>query len=291
MLHLSIIKNRGEVSYQKVLIFEIGAIDVGITKDYFNAVSKLISARGEIAGLTKHGTTTGTNREIIVKEFLEKHIPRRLITTTGGVILGDGSPSKQIDVLINSDSALQFKECDQLYTCVDSMAAAISIKSTLDKSAIIQALDEFKSIPKEYSFAVKMNSYLNGEEAKSFISDFRKRTPNLSIMAYNGSSVDTIMDHIIDYYKVNPHIPENRRPSYIWVNGEWAIVRLDYDKKYDKLIEDGTMIQLVGSRDVYTKFDIEENPCAPYLYLIKSLNLYISRENNISFDFTEYFKN
>lgn len=116
--------------------------------DYFNFIADKIEVDSQISGLTLHRTDKGTNRERLVELFLSKHLPRRLKPFLGGTVFGaSGSESKQIDVLVSSDLAINFEEVDKMFVAIENVAAAITVKSYLDKGAILDSLENLANLP------------------------------------------------------------------------------------------------------------------------------------------------
>jgi len=117
-------------------------------KSYFNHLSEKIAIDAQIAGMSSHNSDIGSNREKIVELFLHKHLPKRLTPSIGGQVIGlDGSESKQIDILVSSDLSIRFDQNEKTFVTVESIAAAISVKSTLDKPALEDCLLNLASIP------------------------------------------------------------------------------------------------------------------------------------------------
>ena len=118
-------------------------------KRYFNSISDTLHSKANAAGVFHGKGDIGQCREVICTEFLEKHISQRFKIGRGGEIFGT-NPQKysgQIDIIINHDMSPAFKENSLVRCPIESVVAAISVKSTLDKSQLFDALSNLASIP------------------------------------------------------------------------------------------------------------------------------------------------
>lgn len=242
--------------------------------NYFNELANLIESSSKMAGGVNHPTSIGDNREIIVQNFLEKHLPNRFDIKIGGTIFNnEGRESGQIDVIVSNELGLNFKEHGKMFHCIESVAAAISVKSDLTKEKLFDCLEEFSNIPQPSLEVIK--DYDGGNESGMFIEKY----PALIIFAFTGLSADTIRNHMYNFYaeKLNSNIRENRVPHMVVVNKEYVIVA----KKY----------YMTGNNNL--TFDIlrldttnQGQPFAGIIGLITQYNTYI---NVLEYEFAKYF--
>src|SRR5713226_8151665 len=76
---------------------------------YFNGIAELLDAKSRIAGTANRSFDIGTNREVIAKEFLEKHVPKRFELALGGDVFSiNQQRSSQIDILVLHDMCIAF---------------------------------------------------------------------------------------------------------------------------------------------------------------------------------------
>lgn len=111
-------------------------------KTYFNSMADIIDAQAKSAGIFSGREDIGKCREIINQNFLQKHVPARF-----SVHLLPDKYSGQIDIIINHDMCATFKEHSIIRCPVESVIAAVSVKSKLDKSQIYDGLKNLASIP------------------------------------------------------------------------------------------------------------------------------------------------
>ncbi len=205
-----------------------------------------------------------------MEEFLSKHLPRSFEVSQGGIVINkQGETSSQIDLIISNDLGLNFKEHGKMFTCIESIAAAISIKSNLDKDKLEQALDEFASIPQP-DLSVIIGD-LEGIETE-FISKY----PSLILFAYDGLTAKTIKKLLKSYYK-GKSIQHNRYPHFICVNNKYIIWCF---KPYT-----------TGKSDVEFHFEplTEEQIGKMYAAIIGVISQYNSYTNDIRYEFGQYF--
>jgi len=95
----------------------------------------------------------GTLREDLLFDFLESHIPTRCNVIKGGFVFDStGSKSSQIDLMVCNDQTFQFKKSGdnnnktKSFNCVEGCYAVISVKSYLNKAALIDSLQNLASV-------------------------------------------------------------------------------------------------------------------------------------------------
>ncbi|MDB5034647.1 MAG: hypothetical protein JWQ98_1888 [Chlorobi bacterium] len=230
---------------------------------YFNSLAKQIAIQAEVAGISTHRPDIGTNRETIVQLFLNKHLPRRLNASIGGQIIGcDGKESGQIDIIVSSDIAVRFEENERTFVTAESVGAAISVKSYLDKAAVEDSLLNLASIPQISPAVLEVNFANNGFDK------FIKSHPSLYIFAYDGIQLETCLGHVQNFYATHPDIPLNRYPKGIFVNCQYMITfqqnvnktlagviipsRTFYGASLDKTIIGYPLISLINDVCQYT---------------------------------------
>ncbi|NJO80412.1 MAG: hypothetical protein HC827_19155 [Cyanobacteria bacterium RM1_2_2] len=186
---------------------------------YFNLIADKIAVDAQLASTSYHRPDIGFNREKFLELFLHKHLPKRLSAYLGGQIIGLGDiESGQIDIIVANDISIRFEENARNFITAESVAAAITVKSFLDKAGIVDCLSNLASIP-QFSPQVLTFKALRSNAFDTFIS----KHPSLFIFAYDGVQYETCLDHIADFYNSNPNIPLNRYPLNIIVNKKYMI--------------------------------------------------------------------
>ncbi|WP_157442112.1 DUF6602 domain-containing protein [Actinoplanes awajinensis] len=162
---------------------------------YLNSAADLLAAKGGIAGHSSHKLTIGHNREQPLVEFLNLHLPTRLNAQLGGTVVSHlGEESAQIDVLVTNDLGLRFEANDRPFVMTEAVAAAISVKSDLDKAAIFDSLDGLLSIPAPSPDVLTFPTLRNDPFAA-----YTQRHPTLWMFGYDGAQANTCLGHLQAY--------------------------------------------------------------------------------------------
>lgn len=192
-------------------------------REYYLGVAAVLRGEAKVASIFPNTTDIGMSRERIYAEFLKHHAPSKCNVFFGGFLFGaDGSESAQLDVLVTTDTTPQFNFHNQdghgkSFSPVDGTLAVASIKSTLNKNELEDALSGIASIPPTapiegcVSFGLSITNY----------DDW----PYKIIYASDGIAPETLLGHLNNYYLINPHIPIGRRPNVIHVSGKYVIFK------------------------------------------------------------------
>lgn len=187
---------------------------------YLDSISLMIKNKSDIASVTGHPGDTGSNREEILQDFINKHTPNKMEAILGGKIIGLGqTESKQIDCMVCSDLAPRFSENTRSIAIVESVGIAISIKSYLDKNGIIDSMENLASIPQISTEVLSESSSI----IRNLGSKYSEVAPVPLCFAYSGIHPDKIIEYLTEFYNSNPSLPINRRIISIVVNGEYMI--------------------------------------------------------------------
>ena len=193
-------------------------------REYYLKVAEVLRGDADIASVFPNTTDTGIAREKIYVEFLRQHVPSKCNVFLGGFLFhDDGTESKQLDVIVTTDTAPRFDfhnpdGSGKSFSPVEGTLGVVSIKSNLDKKRLFDALDGIASIPptkslkNRVSFVVKILDY----------DDW----PYKIVYASNGLEGQTILEHVLSFYAEHPDIPINRRPNLIHVAGKYVIFRV-----------------------------------------------------------------
>jgi hypothetical protein len=87
-----------------------------VIAEYFNRLSDKMAASGALGGVSTHRPDIGDNREITLRDVLNRHLPDCLTAMIGGSAVGlDGSHSKQLDIIVRADNSPRFEEQDRSF--------------------------------------------------------------------------------------------------------------------------------------------------------------------------------
>lgn len=192
-------------------------------RGYYLDVAAVLRGEASAASIFPNSTDIGMSRERVYAEFLRQHAPSKCNVFFGGFLFGeDGSESAQLDVIVTTDTAPRFDLHNKdgqgkSFSPVEGTLAVASIKSTLDKKELEDALNGLAKIPP--------TSSLEGRMTLGFSIENYDDWPYKIIYASNGISASTLLAHVRDYYQRNPQIPLARRPNIIHVSGKYVIFR------------------------------------------------------------------
>jgi hypothetical protein len=255
-------------------------------RTYYDKIAEILRGEADAASIFPNTSDIGFAKELIYAEFLKQHAPSKCNVFLGGFLFGEnGDESKQLDVIISTDTAPRFdfhnaQGTGKSFGPVDGCLGVASLKSTLDKAQLFDALSGIASIPntkpieQRITLGLQINNY----------DDW----PLKIIYATNGLEHMTILNHIKDYYDVqNPGIPTNRRPDVIHVAGKYVIFRItkgqhvidmNDEKKKIEQVKEGTFYSFITNPDLQAMTRI-----------IADLQERAYATNHIRYDYSEMF--
>lgn len=97
-----------------------------------------------------HKGEQGRNNEQILRNFLVKYLARRYTVSTGKVIASNGQLSSQIDLIVHDRLNTPQISIDEAFALVpiESAFAVISVKTSLDKTQLRDAMGGIESVRK-----------------------------------------------------------------------------------------------------------------------------------------------
>jgi hypothetical protein len=192
-------------------------------RNYYLDVAAVLRGEAKPAAIFPNATDVGISRERVYAEFLRQHAPSKCNVFFGGFIFGDdGTESKQLDVIITTDTTPRFDfhnkdGSGKSFSPVEGTLGAVSIKSMLNKNEIEDALTGIASIPNTTSIEGRVAGFLNLSGYEDW--------PYKVIYSTDAIASDTLLQHINNFYAANPQIPIFRRPNVIHVSGKYVIFR------------------------------------------------------------------
>lgn len=192
-------------------------------RKYYLSVAAVLRGEADAASVFPNTTDVGMSRERTYAEFLKQHAPSKCNIFYGGFLFDeDGEESKQLDVIITTDTAPRFDlhnpdGSGKSFSPVEGTLGVISIKSNLNKHELFDALGGIASIPPTRPLEGRVNPSLKIKNYDDW--------PLKVIYASRGISPDTALSHLKQYYASNPDVPISRRPHLIHVAGKYLIFR------------------------------------------------------------------
>lgn len=247
-------------------------------QNYFNGIADKVASSSLIAGTAHHKPDIGSNREEIVREFLNNHLPRRLTASIGGqVISHDGRESGQIDVVVTNDLGVRFDENEKTFVTCESVAGAITVKSSINQSTLIDALTNLSTIPEPSSQTLGFKMLKPGS-----VEVFLEMHPSLYVFAYEGINGEACLTHVKDFYSEHPEIPYRRYPKGIIVNRKYMI---SFFRK-ETVTSTGQLLP----KDSFSLMPLEDALRGyPFVRLLNDLSSYSDWLNHMDVSIHHYF--
>ena len=246
-------------------------------KDYFNSVADVLAAKAVLAGDSAENADIGANRELICRELLAHHIPRRYGVYHGGDVFGAGrTRSGQIDVLITHDMSMNFMENHRVRCPVESLTAAISVKSRLTKAELFNALSNLATIPQCHEPAIRLGLLTKP------VTEFVLSWPSTFVFAFDGVSLETCLLHINEFYTTHS-VPFNRIPRAIIVNRKYIIVFLHYD------VPGANIATVLNPAHLRASAATEPTRGAPLFWLMHELAKGVTWLSDMYLDYAVYY--
>ncbi|MDV6342285.1 DUF6602 domain-containing protein [Nitrosomonas sp. Is24] len=247
-------------------------------QNYFNGVVDKIASSSSIANTAHHRPDIGTNREKIVKDFLVNHLPRRLSASLGGQIIShDGHESGQLDVVITNDLGVRFDENEKTFVTCESIAGVITVKSTLNKRSLIDALANLLTIPEPSPEVLHFKILKPGS-----VEVFLDKHPSRYVFSYDGVDGKKCLQYVKDFYRERPDIPLRCYPRGIIVNRKYMISFI----RNQTTTSTGHTIP----KDSFFFMPLEESLRGyPFLQLLNDLSSYADWLNHMHISIHPYF--
>ncbi|MFU2035873.1 DUF6602 domain-containing protein [Bordetella avium] len=247
-------------------------------QNYFNGVADKIASSSLIASTAQHRPDIGSNREDIIRDFLLRHLPRRLTATLGGQIIShDSRESGQVDVIISNDLGVRFEENEKTFVTAESIAGAVTVKSSLNQATLTDALANLATIPEPskdlLSFKLLRPSANEG---------FLELHPSLYVFAYDGISGEKCLSYVNEFYSSHPEIPLRRYPKGIIVNRQYMIRFF----RNEQLSSTGYRIH----KDTFFLMQVEGSLRGyPFIQILNDLSSYADWLNHMNVSVYQYF--
>jgi len=224
----------------------------------------------------------GANREISLLTFLKHHIPSRTKISSGGYVFdSNGNKLNQIDLLLTTDSTLQFNQSldspGKVFNCTEGCGAAISVKTNLDKKDLYDSIDNLSSIPLEKNFIFTNRNFSP--------SDLRlEKIPLKIIFAYKGQSLEKTKKDLVEYYQTHNQ-NKKYKFDFLIVNNKYAFTNIS-----QKHIDPLTGQELSEGYGVWSKTETDSIGGLILFRLLMFLQEVGSIMKNVDVDFDKYYQ-
>lgn len=156
-----------------------------ILYEYFNKRAAVMIAEYELSKEQSSSINLGRNREIFVKEFLERILPLKLSIGSGEIWDSGNNKTGQLDCIVLRDDCPSLDIRTENIYLVEGVLAAIEIKSNLTRKKLKEAGKTILKVK-----ALKVN------KGASISSGPLIDKPLGFVFAYEGAKWDTLIDEI-----------------------------------------------------------------------------------------------
>ncbi|MGA2956391.1 MAG: DUF6602 domain-containing protein [Thermodesulfobacteriota bacterium] len=117
--------------------------------EFFERVEETLLARFRESGFVAHAGDKGENREEILREFLEKHLPRKYGVLKGEIITRSGDHTHSADIIIfDALNAPVLYRGKTAVLPIESVYGIIEVKSSLSKTELLDATGKIEAFKK-----------------------------------------------------------------------------------------------------------------------------------------------
>lgn len=193
-------------------------------RKYYESMAATLRASSESASAFANNGDVGQVREKAYQDFLERSVPYKCNVFLGGFLFDeDGAESDQLDVIVTADIVPRYclptAAGEKSFSPVEGALAVASVKSTLTKSELYNALSGLASIPLTRSLEGVVNPNLK-------IPSYADWPVKILYASAQGLEPITLLGHVNRFYEENPNIPVCRRVDFIHVNGSCFILKV-----------------------------------------------------------------
>ena len=224
-------------------------------RSYLAEIGQILRGEAGAASIFPNSTDIGISRERVYAEFLKLHLPSSCNILFGGFLFDqEGNESKQIDLMITNNQALQFNFHNKggggkSFACIDGCIAVVSLKSTLDTAQLQDALQNIASIPEKEPLGNGFASLVRPHHYNEW--------PFKIIYASNGNSLKQTIETLNGFYQQHPEVPFWKRPNLVHVIGKYFVYRVlagGEDTRGGDTLTENTFYGYAESTDVYALF-------------------------------------
>lgn len=248
-------------------------------KSTFISIADILEAK--LKAYERDGMNAADKGELcedFIKDFLVDCLGDLYKIFRGGKIVNvKNECSNQIDVIICRKRTLKLFSDKGIYP-VETVMGAISITATLTLPKLIDCCKGLMTIPKR-NYRFNMHQYLPDSFKKETLRIYELATPFTCVFAYKGNISEEWINSLYDLAKNADTSFQSLLPSVIVVNKKGMII-----KKYEKVAEEKFQASFH-----YVDLSSNDNFGDCYGRIVNELFNLSSEENNLHFDYTDYF--
>lgn len=194
-------------------------------KHYEGITNRMLSEIETISDQMSHAGEKGRNNEFVLREFLERNLAKRYTVSTGKVVSVGGHESGQIDLIVHdrlNTPALLEGRAWRLVP-VESVYAVISVKTTLDKGELRDALKSIESV----RALPRQAAILHLPTGVAEIPESQLLRPKAFVFAFKSSWTSPVGADAA-FRNLLPEVDDRYRPNAVCILDQSFIVRRAY---------------------------------------------------------------
>lgn len=162
---------------------------------YFASLERALLSQAEATNIFSSGTSIGRAREIFIHEFLEKHLPSRLVIRRGEIIDSFGNNSGEVDAIIVDHDSPAYNIGGESLVSAEAAVAGIEVKSDLTGDDLKDAVNKTCLI-KGLKRSRHHGFYRAGHGDERV--EIPPKSPSAYIVGFRGPSLQAIAKRVIE---------------------------------------------------------------------------------------------
>jgi hypothetical protein len=241
--------------------------------EYFLSLEKALLHQAEASNIFSSGVSKGRAREIFIHEFLQKHLPSRLVIKRGEIIDSVGNKSGEVDAIIVDHESVAYNIGGEHFVSAEAAVAGIEIKSDLTGDELKNAVEKTCLI-KKLSRSKHHGFYRAGHGDEKV--EIPPKSPNAYIVGFRGPSLQTIAKRVSE----NPD----------WYSGDF----LHYGFDILCILEKGFMFKndgLIFNPELGPGLDfVIINDRSGIQQLIGHMQVFLERFGSLTYELERYYE-
>lgn len=194
-------------------------------KHYEGLTNRMLSEIQTISSQMSHPGEKGRNNEFVLREFLERNLAKRYTVSTGKVVSVGGHESDQVDLIVHDrlNTPAFIEAHPWRLVPVESVYAVISVKTTLDKGKLRNALKSIASV----RVLPRGAAILSFPTGVAEVPESRLLRPKGFVFAFK-SSWNSAGGADNAFRELLPEVDDRYRPNAVCILNQCFIVRKAY---------------------------------------------------------------
>ena len=121
-----------------------------LIEEHFKLIAAELDFLARQAGLLTNSSGVGTEREMVYRRFLKRHVPKMCDVFLGGYVFDTkGNRSRQVDIIVTGGNTPRFRMSsgNRYIAPLEGTIAVAEVKSRLDKGSLLDAMKNCLALP------------------------------------------------------------------------------------------------------------------------------------------------